>query len=100
MKYAHEVMDLMGAYPMRSFRMLELVRHVTRGRSLEPRERDAARKAVQRVLDALVAAGSVQVSAPAEGRGSFAEYSVSHLWDMSPPKVGREVGQFSRALAP
>ncbi len=45
---------------MRSFRMIEFVRHVTRGRALEPRERDAARKAVQRVLDAaLVAAGSV-----------------------------------------
>ncbi|CAB3919007.1 hypothetical protein [Achromobacter mucicolens] len=78
MKYAHEVMDLMGAYPMRSFRMLELVRHVTRGRQLEARERDAARKAVQRVLDALIAAGSIQVSAPAAARGTFAEYSVSH----------------------
>lgn len=100
MKYAHEVMDLMGAYPMRSFRMLELVRHVTRGRMLEPRERDAARKAVQRVLDALVAAGSVQISAPAAGRGAFSAYSMSHKWDMSPPKVGREVGQFPRALAP
>ncbi|WP_419342784.1 hypothetical protein ACM1PE_06925 [Achromobacter sp. PD1] len=100
MKYAHEVMDLMGAYPMRSFRMIELVRHVTRGRTLEPRERDAARKAVQRVLDALVAAGSVQVSAPAAGRGAFAGYSVSHKWDISSTQVGREVGQFSRALAP
>ncbi|EFF76085.1 hypothetical protein HMPREF0004_2570 [Achromobacter piechaudii ATCC 43553] len=100
MKYAHEVLDLMGAYPMRSFRMLELVRHVTRGRTLEQRERDAARKAVQRVLDALVEAGSVQVSTPASARGTFAEYSVSHKWDVRAPKVGREVGQFSRASAP
>lgn len=100
MKYAHEVLDLMGAYPMRSFRMIELVRHVTRGRSLEPRERDAARKAVQRVLDALVEVGSAQVSAPAAGRGAFAEYSVSHKWDMPSPKLGCEVGQFSRASAP
>lgn len=85
---------------MRSFRMIELVRHVTRGRALEPRERDAARKAVQRVLDALVEAGSAQVSAPAAARGAFAEYSVSHKWDMTSPKVGQEVRQFSRVLAP
>lgn len=42
----------------------------------------------------------MQISAPAVGRGAFAEYSMSHKWDMSPPKVGQEVGQFSRALAP
>lgn len=97
---AKEFENRYRGYPMRSFRMLELVRHVTRGRILEPRERDAARKAVQRVLEALVAAGSVQVSAPATARGTFAEYSVSHKWDTNPPKVGREVGQFPRALAP
>lgn len=100
MKDAHEVMDLMGRVPDGSFRMLSLVRHVTCGWTLEPRERDAARKAVQRVLDAIVAAGSVQISSRAAGRGAFAEYSVSHKWDMSPPKVGREVGQFSRTLSP
>ncbi|KAB1444192.1 hypothetical protein [Bordetella bronchiseptica] len=98
MKYAHEVMDLMGAYPARSFRMVELVRHVTRGRALTVKERDATRKAVQRVLDALVESGTVRAYA-AEGRGGFAEYSMSHLWDMTPEKVGREVRQFPRALA-
>lgn len=64
MKYTHEVLDLMSAYPMRSFRMTEQVRHVTRGRALEARERDSARKAVPRVLDASLATGSVQVSSP------------------------------------
>ncbi|CAJ48916.1 putative phage protein [Bordetella avium 197N] len=93
-------MDLMGAYPNRSFRVGELVRHVTHGRHLEARERDAARKAVQRVLDALVSAGSVQVAASAEQRGGYFSYSVSHKWDIRPPKVGQEVRHYVRASAP
>lgn len=100
MKYAHEVMDLMGAYPMRSFRMMELVRHVTGGRQLECREREATRKAVQRVLDALIEAGSVEVQSAALRKGCFAEYSMSHKCDMTSTKVVHEVGQFPRALAP
>jgi hypothetical protein len=98
-KYAHEVMDLMGAYPKRSFRMVELVRHVTHGRTLTVREREAARKAVKRVLDALVAAGSIHISNPAPTQGAFSEYSVSHYWDMRPTKAGQEVGQYVRELA-
>lgn len=100
MKYAHEVMDLMGAYPGRSFRVGELVRHVTHGRTLAARERDAVRKAIQRVLDALLSAGSIQVTEAAEQRGGFFSYSVSHKWDIAPPKVGQEVRHYVRAPAP
>jgi len=58
-KYAHEVIDLMAAYPGREFRMAEIIRHVARGRRLSPREAEATRKAVRRVLAALEDGGQV-----------------------------------------
>lgn len=100
MKYAYEVMDLMEAYPTRSFRVGELVRHATRGRPLSAAERESARKAVKRVLDALIAIGVVAITQPAEVSGASAEYSVSRFRDMMPPKAGQEAGQYVRALAP
>lgn len=66
MKYAREVIDLMGAYPGREFRMAEILRHVGRGRVLQPRERNAARQAVLRVLDQLCDGGQVTKESPAE----------------------------------
>ena len=36
MKYAHEVIDLLAAYPGREFRMAEILRHVSRGMPLAP----------------------------------------------------------------
>ena len=100
MKYAHEVMELMEAYPARSFRVGELVRHATRGRALTAAEREAARKAVKRVLDALIATGAASITQPAEVSGASAEYSVSRFRDMKPTKAGQEAGQYVRALAP
>lgn len=100
MKYAHEVSDLMEAYPARSFRVGELVRHATRGRTLTAAEREAARKAVKRVLDALIGMGTVSVTQPAEVSGASAEYSVSGFRDMTLTKAGQEAGQYVRALAP
>jgi len=99
-KYAHEVLDLMETYPARSFRVGELVRHATRGRPLTATEREAARKAVKRVLDALIATGTVSVTQPAEVSGASAEYSVSRFRDMSHTKAGQEAGQYVRELAP
>lgn len=100
MKYAHEVMELMETYPARSFRVVELVRHATKGRILTQSERESARKAVKRVLDALIAMGSVTVTQPAEVSGAFAEYSVSRFRDMNPTKAGQKAGQYVRALTP
>ncbi|WP_251877029.1 hypothetical protein [Achromobacter sp. Marseille-Q4954] len=99
MKYAHEVLDLMEAYPARSFRAGELVRHATRGRLLAAAEREAARKVVKRVRDALIATGAVSITHPAEVSGASAEYSVSRFRDVSPTKAGQEAGQYVRALA-
>jgi len=89
-KYAMEVMDLLETYPQRSFRVVELVRHATRGRALDVRERAAARKAVRRVLDAFIDTGLVEVVVPATTPGSYAEYGMA--------RQGREAPA-SRALA-
>ena len=89
MKYAMEVMDLLETYPQRSFRVVELVRHATRGRALEVRERAAARKAVQRVLDAFIDTGLVEIVVPATTPGSYAEYGMARDWSHAP--AGREM---------
>lgn len=77
MKYAHEVMDLMMAYPGRHFRMAQLVRHVDPHAVGSVRQR--VRNGVLRVLESLDEHGSIDIE-PAEGRGSFATYS----WRLSP----------------
>ena len=90
MKYAHEVLELFQAYPDRSFRVIELVRHATGSRYREPREREAARRAVHRVLAALLRNGTVVVSQPAQANGGFALYSVSRYRDTESPKACQE----------
>lgn len=93
MKYANEVIELMEAYPMRSFRTGELVRHVTKGRLLSVSQKAAARKAVKRVLDALVEHDAVLIVRQAEVSGAAAEYSVSRLRDMQCEKAGLNARQ-------
>ncbi|MPS30510.1 MAG: hypothetical protein E2576_14360 [Alcaligenaceae bacterium] len=90
MKYAHEVLELFQAYPDRSFRVMEVVRYAAGGRCRDPREREAARRAVHRVLAALLRNGTVVVSQPAQTNGGFALYSVSRYRDTEPPKACRE----------
>lgn len=79
MKYAHEVIDLMAAYPGREFRMAEIIRHVARGRRLSPREAEAARKAVRRVLAALEDGGQVW-------RQAECDKSALYAWEMRGPQ--------------
>lgn len=59
MKYASEILGLMRPYPGRAFRMSQLVREVTGGRTLTARQMEAVRKGVKRVLDDLILAGNV-----------------------------------------
>ena len=73
MKYGREVIDLMAPFPGRGFRMQQLVRYVTGGRTLDERSSKATRKAVSRVLDQLHLCGSVEVLA-ASSRGAAATY--------------------------
>jgi hypothetical protein len=70
LKFASEIIDLMGAYPGRDFRMVQIVRYVANGRTLDLKERRAARKAVLRALEALVASGSVLLTPPTASRGA------------------------------
>lgn len=93
MKYANEVIELMEAYPMRSFRVGELVRHVTKGRPLTAAQKAAARKAVKRVMDALVEHDAVLIVRAAAVSGEAAEYSVSRLRDIEGRKAGQEARQ-------
>lgn len=79
MKYAREVIDLMGAMPGREFRMAEIIRHVSRARVLPAREREAMRKGVLRVLNHLCASGQVE-------RDSDVEKSAYYSWKC--PRLG------------
>lgn len=74
MKYAREVIELMGACPGREFRMAEIVNHVVRRREVGKLERQRVRNGVLRVLHSLRDNGSVEVT-PAEVQGGFATYS-------------------------
>ncbi|CAB3638335.1 hypothetical protein LMG26685_01775 [Achromobacter mucicolens] len=67
MKYAHEVMDLMACYPGRSFRLMELVRHVSHGRDLSIAEKTRLQRGIQRAMDALKDTGSVLIQEPQQG---------------------------------
>jgi hypothetical protein len=72
LRFASEVLELLGAYPGRDFRMAEIVRYIVGARP-DLRTRRAAREAVRLVLRHLVDAGPVEVT-PAKGRGGFAIY--------------------------
>lgn len=67
MKYAKEVIDLMTCYPGRQFRLMELVRHVSRGRDLSSSEKTKFQRGVQRVMEVLRSTGSVVIREPKEG---------------------------------
>ena len=59
MKYAAEVIDLLAAYPGREFRMIQIVRHVSKGMELSSAQRNAMREGVKRVLVQLQDSGQV-----------------------------------------
>ena len=59
MKYASEVIGLLGAHPGREFRMAQIIRHVTKGAAVAPANRQAIRVGVRRVLDSLIETGQV-----------------------------------------
>lgn len=94
MKYAKEVMDLMGPYPGRHFRMGDIVRYVAPQAAGPDRQR--VRKGVLRVLESLVESGHVRV-VPAARRGGFATYAwkVGHetfqKWDGKCDNTGRSI---------
>jgi hypothetical protein len=74
LKYAREVMELMGAYPGRDFRMGEIVRYVRNGKEQTTKERSAMNVGVHRVLRELEASGSITVKRTTTN-GSFSLYA-------------------------
>lgn len=74
MLYAREVIELMGAYPGRDFRMIEVLRYVTNGKELDTKQKTAMRKGVLRVMESLAESGCVLVRPPSHQRGGFAVY--------------------------
>lgn len=60
MKYAKEVIELMGSFPGKEFRMNEIVRYVAKG-SASKRERDAIRLQIRVVLNQLEESGCVTI---------------------------------------
>ncbi len=72
MKHADKVIELMAAYPGRPFVMRHIIHYVNpqAGRL----ERMAVKKAVQRVMLALVMTGSIEVT-PSKRLGSPAHYA-------------------------
>lgn len=75
MKYAHEIIELMGAYPGRDFKMAEIVRYITWGKQrVTVRERQAIRESARVVLLSLATSGSIAIHYPKAVRGSFALY--------------------------
>jgi len=83
MKYAAEIINLMGAYPGRDWRMLHLVRYVCpKPKSIQ--ERRAVRKAVLRAVQAIVETGVVTYHPP-KRRGCYAVY----CWKVRHDTVGK-----------
>ena len=72
MKLASAVIDLLAAYPGRPFAMRQIIHYVNPRAGRQ--ERIATKKAVQRVLQALAATGSVAVT-PASALGGTAFYT-------------------------
>jgi len=70
-KYAREVIDLMGAHPGRRFRMTEIIRYVAP--RAKGRQRAVVRTGLWRVLQALEESGQVCIDRPEEN-GAHAEY--------------------------
>lgn len=61
MKYASEVIGLLGAHPGRQFRMAQIIRHVTQAKAIGESQRGAVREGVRQVLVELSKSGQVQV---------------------------------------
>ena len=96
MKYAREVIDLLGAYPGRRFRMREIIRYVAPRAS--GRQLAVVRTGVWRVLSALEESGQVEIKRSGSS-GAHAEYCWKSITSSS-GKAFQEPSQYVRAIAP
>lgn len=72
MKYASEVIGLLGAHPGRQFRMAHIVRHVTQAKAIGESQRGAVREGVRQVLVELIRAGQVEVEKTGRTSATYA----------------------------
>lgn len=93
MKYAHEVIDLLAAYPGRPFRMAEILRHVSRGLPLTPASQEAMRRGARRVLDHLQDAGHVQRCGGNTKSAMYAWSELGHVPQRNPAHLGPDLRQ-------
>lgn len=72
MKYAREVIDLMGVYPGRRFKVRQIVNHAAPNAT--PKQRASIRVSIHRVLRQLEGSGQVESTRAAVVNGADAEY--------------------------
>ncbi|WP_071058703.1 hypothetical protein [Pelistega sp. MC2] len=72
MKYANEVIELLSAYPHKTFRVKTIVNYI----NPKKRERRSTTRQVQRVLESLAETGNIEVKAR-DKLGGGAEYKWS-----------------------
>lgn len=86
MKYAKEVIDLLGAYPGRRFKMRHIVNHVAPRSATQ--QRASIRELVRRVLLALEESGQIGSTRDEIENGSGAQY----WWKPQPVHVANHNG--------
>lgn len=99
MKYAKEVIDLMGAYPGREFRMIQIVRHIADGHPKCTGQWERIRKGVRRVLDSMEEAGTISSRSSLSGTGGFSLYAWKAGHDHLPNRDGMR-DNTCRGIAP
>lgn len=97
MKYAHEVIDLMAAFPDRRFKMRQIINHVAP--RADQRQRAVVRTGVWRVLVALEEAGQISSTRDEVQSRVHVEYWWSTITSTS-GKASQEPSQYVRDLAP
>ncbi|QDQ87707.1 hypothetical protein FMZ60_08965 [Alcaligenaceae bacterium SJ-26] len=101
MKYAPEIIDLLGSYPEHQFRTGQILSHVTLAMSLSDQQKAAARKQVQRALEYLI--NDAKVVERHGGRTKSASYSwrrgLGHQVQINTGLLGRDLRQYARGHA-
>lgn len=97
MKYAHEVIDLMAAFPARRFKMRQIINHVAP--RADQRQRAVVRTGVWRVLVALEDSGHIETTRHDAESRVHVEYWWSTITSCS-GKAFQKPSQYVRALAP
>ena len=96
MKYASEILGLMRPYPGRPFRMSQLVHEASGGRTLTPRQMEAVRKGVKRVLDHLIDTGHVERVGGTTRAAIYAWRLLGHEVAQNAGLLGQRKGQYGQ----